>query len=60
MLTEIAFPEFPGYTEFLLDDGTKVYHDRKSGEDIPSELRNLPVGSVVLTPRKLAAQEKYR
>lgn len=60
MLTEIAFPEFPDYKEFLLDDGTKIYHDRKSGEDIPSELRNVPAGSVVLTPRKLAAQEKYR
>lgn len=60
MLTEIAFPEFPGYKEFLLDDGTKIYHDRKSGEDIPSELRIVPAGSVVLTPRKLAAQKKYK
>ena len=60
MITEIAFPEFQGYKEFLLEDGTKVYYDCQSGKDAPSILREIPDGSVVLTPRKLAAQQKYK
>lgn len=60
MITEIAFPEFQGYKEFLLEDGTKVYYDCQSGKDVPSILREIPDGSVVLTPRKLAAQQKYK
>lgn len=60
MITEVAFPEFQGYKEFLLEDGTKVYYDCQNGKDVPSMLREIPEGSVVLTPRKLDAQKRYR
>lgn len=60
MITEIAHPQFKGYKEYILEDGSIIYHDRKIGKDVPAVLREVPVGSIVLTPRAQAAQREYK
>lgn len=60
MITKLHRSNFYGYDEYLLDDGSRVYHDKDSGEERGSEWRQIPQGSRVLTPKQLAAQEAYR
>jgi len=60
MTTKLYAQRFKGYDEYLLDDGTLVYHDVDSGQDIGNELQKVPIGSLVLTPKQLAAQEAYK
>lgn len=60
MITKLRGQRFKGYDEYLLDDGSITYHDVDSGEDVESELREVPVGSLVLTPKQLATQKAYK
>lgn len=60
MITEVAFPEFPEYREYLNDDGEKVYYNPKTGENIPAVTRVVPAGSIVMTQAKLEANKAYR
>lgn len=60
MITKLRGQRFKGYDEYLLDDGSITYHDVDSGEDVGGELREVPVGSLVLTPKQLAAQQAYK
>lgn len=60
MITKLHRSNFYGYDEYLLDNGSRVYHDKDSGEDAGSELREIPIGSLVLTPKQLAARAAYK
>ena len=59
-ITKLHCSEFPDYDEYLLPNGNKVYHDKDSGEERGSEWRQVPQGSIVLTPKQLAAQRAYK
>lgn len=59
-ITKIAYPQYKGYNEFLLDDGTKVYLDKKTGEAVQCATVDVPTGSVVTTPRQLEVQTAYK
>lgn len=60
MSTKLRGQRLKGYDEYLLDDGTIIYHDVDSGEDVESELRRVPVGSLLLTPKQLEAHKAYK
>lgn len=60
MITKLHCSTFYGYDEYLLSNGRRIYHDKDSGEDIESEWREVPVGSLTLTPKQLAAQKAYK
>lgn len=60
MITKLSYPLFAGYDEYLLNDGERIYHDPDTGKYIGSELREVPIGSLVITPKQLAAHQKYK
>lgn len=59
-ITKLHCSSFYGYDEYLLPDGSSVYHDRDTDEEIGSEMRKVPIGAIVLTPKQLAAQRAYK
>lgn len=60
MITKLSHSLFDGYDEYLLEDLSRIYHDKASGEDIWSELREVPVGSLIITPKQQAAHQAYK
>jgi len=60
LITKLHGQRFKGYGEYLTEDNALVFHDVDSGEDVGSELREVPAGSIVLTPRQQAAHKAYK